>query len=382
MTGDPTGLFEHAPAAYVVLDRDGGRIREANGAFLALVGRSREDVLGRGLSSMWSVAGRIFHDTHLMPTLELSGRIDEVALEIVTAGGARIPVLLNANLDRSGEHAGEAAVVRVVLFPARHRRLYETELLRATREAEEARSRAVELARSLQQTLIPPVPPVIPRLQMSAVYRPAGAGDEVGGDFYDVFNVAPREWVVVLGDVSGKGIPAATVTAYIRHTVRDLAMQHADPADLLHELDAGLHQQDTDKFCTVVVLRLSESDRGWRVTGSSGGHPLPLLGHRDGTVVELGSPGSLIGILDDARFTTFTHDLADDEFVTVYTDGVTEARRGGGALLGDETLQRLVSRVAADPASVSDAIVAAALAYQDDVAVDDIAVLTLHPTRG
>ncbi|MFC5008975.1 PP2C family protein-serine/threonine phosphatase [Nocardioides plantarum] len=372
MTGAPEDddLFDHAPAAYVVLDRADGHIVRANQAFSSLVRRPLDEVLTCTLPRLLSVAGRIYFDTHLMPMLYLNGRVDEVALDVVTAEGERVPVLVNANRDATG--------VRVVMFGASERRRYETDLLRSTRAAEAARQAAVELARTLQQTLIPPVPPRIPRLEISAAYRPAGAGDEVGGDFYDVFNVAPSVWTVVLGDVLGKGVRAAAVTSFIRHTVRDLAMQLADPAELLHALDRALRAHDTDKFCTVVLLRLTESSDGWVVEGASGGHPLPLLVTADGRVSEVGTPGSLIGILDHPHYTTFTHRLGADELVTLYTDGVTEARRGR-ELFGDRALRELLRTASAQPASVSQAVADAVVDYQGGVPSDDIAVLTLRP---
>jgi sigma-B regulation protein RsbU (phosphoserine phosphatase) len=366
-------LFLDAPTAYVVLDRTDGRILRANHAFCSLVRRPLDAVLSTPLPSLLSVAGRIYFDTHLGPMLDLNGRVDEVALDVVTAEGTKVPVLLNANTDDSG------AVVRIVMFGASERRRYEIDLLRSTRAAEVARQQAIELTSTLQQTLVPPVPLGIPRLEISAVYRPAGAGDEVGGDFYDVFNIAPSVWIVVLGDVVGKGIAAATVTSFIRHTVRDLAMDVTDPAQLLYSLDRALREHETEKFCTVILLRLTESATGWYIEGSAGGHPLPLLLTAQGVVTEVGVPGSLVGILHDPSYTTFTHRLDTDERLVLYTDGVTEARRGHD-LFGDDALRDLLAGLDAPPSSVSQVVVDAVVAYQDGSPFDDIAVLTLGPS--
>jgi sigma-B regulation protein RsbU (phosphoserine phosphatase) len=376
VTDDPFRLFELAPAAYVVFDRDGA-ILQANLAFLRLVSRDRDDVVGRRtLTSLFTVGGRIFFETHLMPLLELNGRVDEVALEVLAADGSRVPVLLSANLDRS---AGES-IVRAILFEARDRRRYETDLLRTTRAAEQSERHANDLSRTLQQVLIPPVPPIIPGLEVSGAYRPAGDGREVGGDFYDVFHVGGNAWLVVLGDVAGKGIPAATVTAFIRHTIRALGAQVVEPAQILRQLDRALNEHDTDRFCTAVVLRLEDTDAGWVVSGSLGGHPHPLLGRTDGSVTELGERGSLIGVLDDPEFSLFTLTLAPDEFIVLFTDGVTEARQGRDQY-GDERLRELVRTHAADPTALTEHIVQAALDFQHGNANDDIAILTLYPTR-
>lgn len=381
MTDDPYGLFELAPAAYVVFDR-AGLIRQANRAFGRLVGHEVDEIVDlRTLSSLLTAGGRIYLETHLMPHLDLNDQVEEVALEVVHADGRRSPVLMSANVHRADDRAHD--LTRAVLFGAGDRRRYEIELLQTTRAAERAELRATELSRTLQQTLIPPSPPTIPHLGIAAAYRPAGDGSEVGGDFYDVFNIAERTWLVVLGDVVGKGIPAATVTAFIRHTVRDLAMVHDDPATLLQALDGELRRHADDRFCTIVALRLHLGDEGWDVQGSVGGHPLPLLGHVDGTVRPLGTYGSLVGALEpgEATFETFTHALREGEFVVAYTDGVTEAKRDGD-LFGSDRLVDVVRRGAARPGAVTESVVDACLAFQGGDPNDDIAVLTLFPTIG
>ena len=175
-----------------------------------------------------TAGGRIYLDTHVFPLLDIEGVVREIALDVVHADGTRVPVLVSANVAR--QPGPDRRRVRVVVLEARDRRRYETDLLESVRTIEAARQHAAELAETLQQTLIPPTPPSIDGLAMAAAYRPAGDGREVGGDFYDVFQVADDEWLVVIGDVTGKGVAAATVTSFVRHVVRDLAMRQPDPA--------------------------------------------------------------------------------------------------------------------------------------------------------
>jgi sigma-B regulation protein RsbU (phosphoserine phosphatase) len=130
--------------------------------------------------------------------------------------------------------------VRTAVFDATERRQYEQELLRAKQRAQESEERARLLARTLQQSLIPPAPPDIPGLQVSAAYRPAGNGDEIGGDFYDVFQLGPGEWMVAVGDVRGKGVEAAVVTSLVRHTTRAAAVGHPQPSQVLDMLNQVL----------------------------------------------------------------------------------------------------------------------------------------------
>lgn len=381
MTEPADDLFDLAPCGYAVLDAD-GLVLEANAELLRLLGRSRDEVVGiLSLPQLLSVGGRIYLDTHVFPLLDIEGVVREIAVDVLDAHGTRVPVLLSANVD----DAPDRRLIRVVLLEARDRRRYETDLLEAMRATESARQHAAELAETLQRTLVPPTPPSIEGLTVSAVYRPAGDGREVGGDFYDVFQIAGREWMVVVGDVTGKGISAALVTAFVRHTIRDLAMRVGDPSDLLHELNDALLAHDTERFCTVVVAKLCDEGGEWTVTGSVGGHPLPLLRHADGSVAELGRHGSLVGVISEPTFSTFEHRLVDD-LLLLYTDGVIEARHER-TLFGQERLEAILTSSAHDPDVVTSTVVEAVLDFQEGDARDDIAVLTFacdvtRPTAG
>jgi sigma-B regulation protein RsbU (phosphoserine phosphatase) len=366
-------LFDNAPCGYAVLDAS-GLVLEANAELLRLLGRSRDEVVGKlSLAELVSAGGRIYLDTHVFPMLALDGAVRELALDVVHADGTRVPVLVSANVAPHSQP--ERSRIRLVVLEARDRRRYEIDLLESMRTIEAARREAAALAETLQRTLIPPTPPAVEGLAIAAAYRPAGDGRVVGGDFYDVFQVAEHEWLAVIGDVTGKGIAAATVTAFVRHTLRALAMQFRDPSELLRELNRVVLADDTDRFCTVVVVRLVNDGGDWSATGSVGGHPLPLVRHPDGTVVEVGTHGSLVGVMDTPSFSTFEHRLGGDLLV-LYTDGVIEARRER-ELFGLEGLLPLVASADHDPLAVTQAVVEAVLEYQSGDARDDIAVLTL-----
>ena len=171
---------------------------------------------------------------------------------------------------------------------------------------------------------------------------------------------------------------AATVTSFVRHTVRDLAMQVADPAELLRRLDVAMARDVTEKFCSLVVARISRDDAGdgWRIVGSIGGHPLPLVRHRDGSVSELGTPGSLVGLCSDPAFVTFEHVLHDD-VVLFYTDGVIEAQSETD-LFGEQRLVTLLSDGEHDASALVEDLVRTVLSFQDGDARDDVAVLAIQ----
>jgi sigma-B regulation protein RsbU (phosphoserine phosphatase) len=372
---DPETLYDRAPCGYLSTTPD-GMIVKVNQTFLTLTGYAREDLVGqRTFAQLLSAGGRIYHETHYAPLLRMNDSVREIALDVVRADGSRIPVLVNSVLDR--DSSGTPTVIRTAVFDATDRREYERELLRAKQRAEESEVRARALARTLQETLIPPTPPAIPGLDVAAVYRPAGNGEEVGGDFYDVFQTGEHDWVVVVGDVCGKGVEAAVVTAMARYTLRAAAIRVTGTAHTLEILNDVLLRNETDRFCTVAVLRLCHDDEGWHLTVAAGGHPLPLLAHAGEAPAYVGRPGSLVGIVEEAEFAEDEVLLAPGDEVVVYTDGVTEGRRGDEQF-GEERLAASVARGTGSATSLAETLVGDVLAFQGGDARDDIAVVAIR----
>ena len=366
-------LYERAPCGYLSTTPD-GLVIKVNQTFLTWTGYERDDLVGRRtFAQLLTPGGRIYHETHYAPMLRMEGKVREIALDIVCPDGRRLPALVNSVLERDA--TGAPVVVRTALFDATERREYERELLRAKQRAEESERQARVLARTLQQTLIPPTPPVIPGLDIAAVYRPAGSGEEVGGDFYDVFQVADREWVVVIGDVCGKGVDAAVVTALARYSIRAAAMEHAEANAALRTVNEVLLRHETDRFCTVALVRFREADATWTATSCCAGHPLPLLVRGD-TVQETGLPGPLLGVMPDATFVDSVEWLQAGDALVLYTDGVTEGRRGG-EYFEDGGLRSAVLSNRGSAASLADGILADVLAFQGDNPRDDIAVVAV-----
>ena len=367
-------LYERAPCGYLSTRPD-GTIVKVNQTFLTWTGYARDDLVGkRKFPELLSAGGRIYHETHYAPMLQMQGTAREIALDIVRPDGTRLPALVNSVLER--EDDGTPRVVRTAVFDATERREYERELLRAKQRAEESEREARLLARTLQQTLIPPTPPDIPGLDVAAAYRPAGAGEQVGGDFYDVFQLADHDWVVAIGDVCGKGVDAAVVTALARYTIRAAAVEHANPAAMLHAVNDVLLRHDTDRFCTVALARLREAEGKWTATVSSGGHPLPVL-VRGSDAFEQGAPGSLLGVLTAPAFAESAVPLRQGDSVVLYTDGVTEGRHGS-VFFDDAGLHEAVVRHAGSADSLRDGILHDVLEFQGGDPRDDIAIVVVH----
>ena len=371
---DAEELYERAPCGYLSTAPD-GTIVKVNQTFLIWTGFDRADLVGRRrFVDLLTGGGRIYHETHYAPMLQGQGSAREIALDIVASDGRRLPALVNAVLERDVD--GEPVVIRVAAFDATDRRKYEQELLRAKRRAEDSERRATTLAQTLQQTLIPPALPELEGLDIAAAYRPAGDGREVGGDFYDLFEVADGAWVLTIGDVCGKGAEAAVVTALARYTVRAAAARHSSPSQVLALLNEALNHHHHGRFCTVAVARLQRSGADWSVTHASGGHPLPLFWNPSVEPRAVGCHGTLVGAFDEASFEDSRLTLQPGDGLVFYTDGVTEARRGQ-SFLGLERLQGAVP-LDGSASDVVDRVLDEALEFQAGLASDDIAIVVLR----
>lgn len=368
-------LFERAPCGYL-FTRPDGMIVKVNQTFLSLTGYERSDLVDRAsFADLLTAGGRIYHETHYAPMLQAVGHAREIALDIVKPDGSRLPVLVNANLDRDG--TGAPRTVRIAVFEATERREYERELLRAKQRAEISERRASSLAQTLQQTLIPHRPPDIDGLELSAEYRPAGDGTEVGGDFYDVFEIGPNDCVVAVGDVCGKGVGAATVTALARHTIRAAAVRETRPSEMLHLLNEALLADSKSGFCSVTLIVLRRTSNGWEATACSGGHPLPYLARANQSPHPFGTHGTVLGVIAEPSLTDKTTQLQQDDLLVLYTDGVTEGRQKGSDQFGEVRLGNCIRKYMPSPKTITTGLLEEVLDFQSGYAQDDIAIVVL-----
>ncbi|AOW88084.1 PP2C family protein-serine/threonine phosphatase [Streptomyces olivaceus] len=379
-------LYEHAPCGYLSTLLD-GRIAKINTTLLDWLGYEREELVGRRrFSDLLTVGGRLYHETHFAPLLHMQGEVKGIALDLKAADGSRLPVMVTSTVKSGGD--GQPLLIRTTVFDARDRRAYETELLRARKEADLERDRLKDLNTTLQRTLLPPVLVNVPGLDISAHYHIASV-DEVGGDFYDLFPLAAGTWGLFLGDVCGKGAAAAAVTSLARYTLRAAAVYDPDPAAVLANLNTVLNHEynGTDpRFCTVVfgLLTPDEDRGGFRITLASGGHPPAMLMASDGTAGFLHTPGGqLMGVLPDAHIATTSVHLAPGDTLLLHTDGLTEAHTAatGGERYGDDALLDFGRDLAPTTASgVIDAIRDLLDTFGTGVD-DDTAVLAIHVPR-
>jgi GAF domain-containing protein len=232
-----------------------------------------------------------------------------------------------------------------------------------------------EVAQTLQASLLPEELPAVPGWRFAADYRPGQRGAEVGGDFYDVF-VVEGGHMVVLGDVTGKGVRAAALTSLVRYTARTAGAFDQSPSAVLAEVHRALRQRPLLSPVTMVAALL----RGGTLTLAVGGHPLPLH-KRDGSVEKVGATGLLLGAVHDyERARDVIVPVASGESLLLYTDGVTDTPGGDGARFGDARLLAAVEAAPGEPEALLAAISRALDGFASGTALDDRAMLVLTRT--
>ena len=241
------------------------------------------------------------------------------------------------------------------------------------------------IAATLQASLLPPRLPRLPGVAVASRFRAAGESHRVGGDFFDLFATAPGDWMIVMGDVSGKGAEAAAVTALARYTVREAAAHDPTPSAVLSRLNEAIlsyQAEGGDRFCTAVVGRLRPTASGARLALASGGHPLPLRLGASGHVEPVGTPGMLLGVARDPDLHDVELELEGGDSLLLYTDGVTETPTARG-LLGERGLAALLeSSRGLDADALVDRVDRTVVELQSGTPRDDIAMVALQVQGG
>jgi serine phosphatase RsbU (regulator of sigma subunit) len=219
-------------------------------------------------------------------------------------------------------------------------------------------------AQELQQVLIPKELPTMPRYAVTSAYRPA---QEVGGDFFQLMALPDDGALLVIGDVSGKGLPAAMAVALLVGAIRSTVETTSDPAVVLSALNRMLHGRLRGGFATCQVLRM---DGKGNCLIANAGHLPPFLNADEVALL----PALPLGLADEVDYELTELRIGAGEQLTLYTDGLLEARNGAGELFGFERIADLVA-TARDAQQIADA----AQAFGQE---DDITVLTLTLEAG
>ncbi|WP_329172780.1 GAF domain-containing SpoIIE family protein phosphatase [Streptomyces sp. NBC_01477] len=255
----------------------------------------------------------------------------------------------------------------------------------ALETVQEALDTSKELARSLQDSLLPPLLRPVPGLDAAARYLEASGDVSVVGDFYDLFQARGPWWTAVIGDVCGKGTEAAKVTALARYTLRADAGEHLSPAAVLDRLNAAMLAQRAPRYLTAVQATFRTTPAGLAGRLCLAGHPPALIRRADGRVQQVGTPGSLLGVFAPVRLADVRFRLTPGDLLLLYTDGACEARpdpdspRPHRPMFDEAALARtLADTRGLDAAGTTGHIAATLAAHHDGWASDDTALLALR----
>ncbi|MEV0113958.1 SpoIIE family protein phosphatase [Streptomyces sp. NPDC050844] len=241
-------------------------------------------------------------------------------------------------------------------------------------------SERMAISQSLQRSLLPPGLPQVPGVEVEVIYRAAGEGNEVGGDFYDLFPIRDGAYGFAIGDVCGTGPEAAAVTGLARHALRLLAREGFGGPAVLERLNAAILDEGArSRFLTLLYGELWPQEDGSAILKIvCAGHPLPLRLRQDGTVEPYAEPQPLLGVMDDLELYEQTMTLDPGDVLLCVTDGVTE-RREGTRMLGDDGLADVLTTCTGLTAgAVAARIMRAVERFATDAPSDDMAILAMR----
>jgi sigma-B regulation protein RsbU (phosphoserine phosphatase) len=310
----------------------------------------------------------------ILARLEEASRLGQQAMFGTPSEGFAVPLVAR------GQRLGTLAVGRHL----RHRHdgdevaVLEDVARRAALAIDNARihDERRKVARTLQASLLPPALPHVPGIGFAAEYVPTGS--EVGGDFYDVVAAGDDSWLVVVGDVSGKGVQAATVTGLVRDVIRILVDDRKPMTEILCRVNRTLVQRGGGRYCTLAMASVVRAGDNLDVCLHLAGHDRAVLVRADGKTSFVGEGGTALGLLEtitspDAPVTLFPGDS-----LIFYTDGVTERRRGR-ELFGTGRLRDAATPLAGYPADVMAArLRSTTINFSVEEPRDDIAILVLR----
>ena len=248
---------------------------------------------------------------------------------------------------------------------------------------EEVKARAMEkeleVGRQIQLSMLPATTPVVPGWEFAAYYQ---AAREVGGDFYDFFELpdTPGRLAMVIADVTGKGVPAALFMARTSKVIQTLGLQAGSPIDTLRQTNDLMVRDSRSALLLSAVYAVLDSDSG-RMVYSNAGHCRPLwLQAATGQVEELAARGIILGAVADTYLEEHELDVAPGDLLVFYSDGVTEAMNTDRELFGEDRLQAVLAANGQRSAQeVLEAIVDAVRAFGGDTPQSDD--LTLYVVR-
>jgi serine phosphatase RsbU (regulator of sigma subunit) len=241
----------------------------------------------------------------------------------------------------------------------------------------------VQVSQTLQAALLPRALPQVPQIGFAAEYLPASTGADVGGDFYDVIAVGPDRWLATIGDVCGKGARAAARTGLVRDVLRALVREGRPLVRAIEILnDVMVEAADPQQFCTLAAVMLNRTRLDGRSSVTAdlvlAGHAKPVVVRADGTAELIGRFGTALGLVDAVDLHCTQHALAPGETLLLYTDGITECRRGTEQFDEQRLLDAAAAAAGASAARLVASVRDAVQRFAPDLRSDDMALLAVR----
>ncbi|MHB1550437.1 MAG: PP2C family protein-serine/threonine phosphatase [Vulcanimicrobiaceae bacterium] len=243
---------------------------------------------------------------------------------------------------------------------------------RLNRELDEERMTTQTLQRAFRSEHVP-----LPRCKVGSAYGAASSHLAVGGDVFDVYQLSDRTALLLIADVSGKGVDAAVLTAFIKFTIRGIALRRSDPGFILQEFNTAFPRTVNDPYMFVSMFVGMLDTQTLRLEYASAGHDVAYVRRAQDGVRQLAVTGPVLGVMEE-KFETKTLNLGDGDMIVLATDGLTEARDARGALLEADGAMRLIERGSWDPQLLADGLVAQVRVRSGDALRDDLAVLVIR----
>jgi sigma-B regulation protein RsbU (phosphoserine phosphatase) len=222
----------------------------------------------------------------------------------------------------------------------------------------------------------------LPHCEIGSAYAAASSAFAVGGDVYDMYRLSERNALIMIADVSGKGVDAAVLTAFIKFTIRSIALRRPEPGRILAEFNTAFaHAYTVDNPSLFVSMFVGVLDpEASYMQYASAGHDSAFIRRSNG-VQQLAVTGPVLGVMEEP-FETRTVQLADGDTIVLATDGLTEARHRNGELLHEQGAMELIERSDPDPQRMADELVAQVRALGDNHMRDDLAILAIRVLGG
>src|SRR5215211_1189376 len=389
-------LVLNSPVAIAIIDLD-GKVVSWNPAAERLFGYTQAQAVGRSVDDLVAETPEM-HAEVLSYTRQVSsdGRVDAVTRRSRKDGTLVDVELLAVPVTVGGKQVGTYAMyhditelkrieeeVRQLNKDLEIRVAERTEQLKSAmaKQQQEAQERQrleqeLHITRLIQQTLLPKSLPKLPSYEVAAYYQPAR---EVGGDFYDFLPLPDGQLGLIVGDVSGKGVPAALVMAITR-TMLQAAYRLGSPGEILQQVNNTLYQDIPPNMYVTCLAALLDSRTG-RLQYANAGHDLPYLRHADG-VSKLRATGMPLGLMPDMNYEQKEITLRPGDSVLLYSDGLVEAHDPQREMFGFPRMQGFVG---AHPggATLIDTLLAELERFTGEEweQEDDITLVTLQRSR-